>query len=68
MANKTLFSSIKSKFTRTNTVNEAGGRAYKLTPKHALAQMAATGCFNGVYYASAGEPAGRDAQADRPGR
>ena len=33
--------------------NEAGGRAYKFTPKHALAQMAATGCFNGVYYASA---------------
>ena len=53
MANKTLFSSIKSKFTRTDTVNEAGGRAYKFTPKHALAQMAATGCFNGVYYASA---------------
>lgn len=53
MANKTLFSSIKSKFTRTDTVNEAGGRAYKFTPKHALAQMAATGCFNGVYYGSA---------------
>ncbi|MCA9177655.1 MAG: TROVE domain-containing protein [Planctomycetales bacterium] len=52
MANKTLFSSIKSKFARANTVNEAGGSAYKLTPKHALAQMAATGCFNGVYYAS----------------
>ena len=53
MANKTLFSSIKSKFTRADTVNEAGGRAYKFTPKHALAQMAATGCFNGVFYASA---------------
>ena len=53
MANKTLFSSIKSKFTRTDTVNEAGGRAYQFTPKHALAQMAATGCFNGVYYATA---------------
>jgi 60 kDa SS-A/Ro ribonucleoprotein len=34
-------------------VNEAGGRAYQFTPKHALAQMAATGCFNGTYYASA---------------
>jgi len=53
MANKTLFSSIKSKLTRTDTFNEAGGRAYKFTPKHALAQMAATGCFNGVFYASA---------------
>ena len=53
MANKTLFSSMKSKFQRTNTVNEAGGRAYQLTPKHALAQVAATGCFGGVFYASA---------------
>ena len=53
MANKTLFSSIKSRFVRTNTVNEAGGRAYKFTPKHALAQMAATGCFNGTYYTRA---------------
>lgn len=53
MANKTLFSGIKSKLTRTNTFNEAGGRAYQFTPKHALAQMAATGCFGGVYYASA---------------
>ncbi len=53
MANRTLFSSIKSKFVRTDTRNEAGGRAYKFTPKHALAQMAATGCFNGVYYARA---------------
>ena len=52
MANKTLFSSIKSKFTRTDTVNEAGGRAYKFAPKHALAQLAATGCFNGTFYAS----------------
>ena len=53
MANKTLFSSIKSLLPRADSYNEAGGRAYKFTPKHALAQMAATGCFNGVYYASA---------------
>jgi 60 kDa SS-A/Ro ribonucleoprotein len=53
MANKTLFSSIKSKFARTDTVNEAGGRAYQFAPKHALAQLAATGCFGGIYYASA---------------
>lgn len=53
MANKTLFSSKTSKFTRTDTFNEAGGPAYKFTAKHALAQMAATGCFNHVYYASA---------------
>lgn len=53
MANKTLFSSSTSRLPRANTVNEAGGRAYQLSPKHALAQIAATGCFNGVYYASA---------------
>ncbi len=53
MANKTLFASIKSRFLRANSINEAGGRAYQFTPKHALAQMAATGCFNGIYYASA---------------
>jgi 60 kDa SS-A/Ro ribonucleoprotein len=52
MANTTLFSSIKSLLPRTDTYNEAGGRAYKLTPKHALAQIAATGCFNGTFYAS----------------
>ena len=27
--------------------------AYRLPPKHALAQLAATGCFNGVFYANA---------------
>ena len=54
MANRTLFSSTKSKLPRTDSWNEAGGRAYALTSKHALAQMAATGCFNGTYYATAG--------------
>jgi len=53
MANKSLFSSIKSLLPPAGSYNEAGGRAYEFTPKHALAQMAATGCFNGVYYASA---------------
>jgi 60 kDa SS-A/Ro ribonucleoprotein len=53
MANKTLFSSVKSWLPRANATNEAGGRAYQLAPKHALAQLAATGCFNGAYYASA---------------
>ena len=53
MANKTLFSSRTSTLPCANTVNEAGGRAYQLAPKHALAQIAATGCFNGVYYTSA---------------
>lgn len=53
MANKTLFSSRNSNLPRTDSFNEAGGRAYQLAPKQALAQMAATGCFNGVFYASA---------------
>ena len=53
MANKSLFQSITSMFPRATTVNEAGGRAYKFEPKHALAQMAATGTFGNVFYASA---------------
>jgi 60 kDa SS-A/Ro ribonucleoprotein len=53
MANKTLFSSIKSRLPRANARNEAGGLAYRLPAKHALAQVAATGCFGGIYYADA---------------
>ena len=53
MANKSLFASLKSRLVRADTVNEAGGRAYSLEPKHALAQLAATGCFNGTFYADA---------------
>src|SRR5512139_2168670 len=53
MANKTLFSSITSMLPRATTQNEAGGAAYALAPKHALAQLAATGCFGNTYYAMA---------------
>jgi len=53
MANKSLFSSIKSVFAPATVRNEAGGPAYAFPPKHALAQLAATGCFNGVFYATA---------------
>lgn len=53
MANKSLFSSLKSMLPRATAVNEAGGPAYALAPKQALAQFAATGCFNGTYYADA---------------
>lgn len=50
MANKNLF---RSKSTLdTNAVNEAGGKAYKFTTKHALAQYAATGCLNNTFYTS----------------
>jgi 60 kDa SS-A/Ro ribonucleoprotein len=50
MANKNLFASLKSLLPRAESRNEAGGVAYRLTPRHALAQFAATGCFNGAYY------------------
>jgi 60 kDa SS-A/Ro ribonucleoprotein len=53
MANKTLFSSLKSLLPRADARNEAGGGAYQLAPKHALAQLAATGCFNGAFYSTA---------------
>lgn len=56
MANKNIFRSARGWFTRkADTVNEAGGVAYKLSPKQALAQYAATGCFNQTFYADAGE-------------
>lgn len=51
MANKSLFSSLKSLLPRADANNEEGARAYQLPPKHALAQLAATGCFNGTFYA-----------------
>jgi len=52
MANTSLFSSVKSWLPRATATNEAGGAAYALAPKHALAQIAATGCFNGTFYAT----------------
>src|ERR1044072_3208979 len=56
MANKNLFASNRGQFAaQTNAVNEAGGKAYALTPKQALAQCAATGCLNGTFYATASE-------------
>jgi 60 kDa SS-A/Ro ribonucleoprotein len=56
MANKSLFNSMVGKFIPTATaVNEAGGAAYEMTPKAALAQYAATGCLNSTFYASAQE-------------
>lgn len=53
MANRKLFSSKMSNTPRATARNEAGGAAYNLTAKHALAQLAATGCFAGTFYASA---------------
>lgn len=54
MANKTLFQSLRGAFVpKTDATNEAGGPAYALAPKQALAQYAATGCMNSTFYASA---------------
>ncbi len=56
MANKTLFKSTPGTYvTPADTVNEAGGTAYTLSPKAMLAQYAATGCLNATFYASAEE-------------
>jgi len=53
MAKKSLFASLTSQLPRANAVNEAGGLAYKLEPKHALTQVAATGTFGNAFYSTA---------------
>lgn len=53
MANKRLFKSLKSVLPPADARNEEGALAYRLPPKQALAQLAATGCFNGVFYVDA---------------
>ena len=57
MANKNLFQTLRGALLlpKTNAVNEAGGPAYALEPKQALAQYAATGCFSRTFYATAEE-------------
>lgn len=56
MANKSLFNTVRDLFTpRADMRNEAGGLAYALAPKQALAQYAATGCFNNTFYADASD-------------
>lgn len=47
--NKELFQTVL----QTDCLNNAGGKAYKLTAQHALAQITCTGCLNGTYYSSA---------------
>jgi 60 kDa SS-A/Ro ribonucleoprotein len=56
MANKTLFASLRDALIpQTDAVNSENAPAYALSPKHALAQYAATGCFGRTFYATAGE-------------
>ena len=51
MVLKRLFANGKAPAANTN--NEAPGRAYALSPEHALAQMAVTGMMHNTFYASA---------------
>lgn len=55
MANKGVFSSSpQGRMAPPAThVNEAGGKAYKFSSKHALAQFAATGTLNDAFYSTA---------------
>lgn len=55
MANKNLFKSTggSRSVPKADTTNRAGGKAYNFDKKHCLAQIAATNCFNGTFYASA---------------
>lgn len=57
--NKNLFPTASSKkkinVPATNTVNNAGGRAYSKTAEQSLATYVATGCLNSTYYTSAKE-------------
>jgi hypothetical protein len=53
MVNKSLFASMLGRLPKANAFNEAGGLAYKLEPKHALAQVAATGTFGNAFYSAA---------------
>lgn len=56
MANKTLFKSLIGKMMpATDALNEQRAPAYALSPKHQLAQYAATGCLNTTFYATADE-------------
>ena len=55
MVNQALFQSARSAQAqpRPNAINQAGAPAYAFDAKHALAQLAITGCMNQTYYASA---------------
>ncbi len=56
MANRRLFKSLRGTLAPvTDAHNEEQAPAYKLSPKHQLAQYAATGCLNNTFYAGADE-------------
>lgn len=54
MANKNLFKSLIGRLIPgTDAINHEFAPAYKFTPRHALAQYAATGSLNATFYATA---------------
>ncbi|MBB5017172.1 60 kDa SS-A/Ro ribonucleoprotein [Chitinivorax tropicus] len=54
MANTHLFQTQRGTMQpRHTTLNASGSIAYQLSPQHALAQYAITGCLNNTYYANA---------------
>lgn len=54
MANPRLFRSTRGALPpAADAVNHEAAPAYALSPKHRLAQYAATGCLNGTFYAGA---------------
>jgi 60 kDa SS-A/Ro ribonucleoprotein len=54
MANLQLFQTRRGTLQPpADALNEAGGVAYALSPRHQLAQLAATGCLNNTFYAQA---------------
>ncbi|MGJ3701653.1 vWA domain-containing protein [Variovorax sp. AFSI2.2] len=54
MANLQLFKTRRgAQLPAADALNEAGGVAYSLSPKHQLAQLAATGCLSNTFYAQA---------------
>jgi 60 kDa SS-A/Ro ribonucleoprotein len=56
MANKSVFAATIGKLLpRPDATNHEQAPAYRLTPRQALAQLAATGTFNATFYAEAQE-------------
>ena len=55
MANRAVFKShgVEARVPEAAAVNDAGGRAYALDSKHALALFAVTGTFNSTFYVKA---------------
>jgi 60 kDa SS-A/Ro ribonucleoprotein len=56
MSNKNVFQQGRGVLTpAADARNEAGGKAYSFSSRQCLAQVAATNCFNGTFYASASD-------------